>query len=58
MMEITKIRHGKLRVKSHGDALRELWRGGNQDDVVEIEKRVGNIVILFVNKEGCVGCQC
>lgn len=54
MMEITKIRHGKLGVKSLSDALQELQRGGSQDDVVDVQKQVGNVVTLFVNKEGCV----
>ena len=54
-MELPKICHGELRVKKPDDALKYNRRRSSQNDVVDIEQRVGDVGTLLVNKEGHVG---
>jgi hypothetical protein len=52
VMEIPKICHGELGVEPIDDALKECWRGGGEDDVVDVQQQVGKTSTLFVHKEG------
>jgi hypothetical protein len=52
-----KFPHGELRVEARGDVLQKGRRGSSEDDVVDVEKQVGDTITVFVNKEGCVGRQ-
>ena len=55
-MECAQVSHGKLKVEAPNDLLK-CHRGRSKDDVVDVQKQVGDTGPVFVDKEGGVGSR-
>ena len=53
-MKCAQVSHGKLRVETPNDLLKKCHRGHSKDNVVDVEKQVGDTGPIFVDKEGGV----
>jgi hypothetical protein len=49
--EIPEIRHGELTMKKRSDMLQKLRRRGSEDDVINVEEKVGNTITVVHHKE-------
>ena len=56
-MESPQVLEGELGAEVSCDLLKERWRGGSQDDVVDVQEEVRGGGTLMINKQGGIG-QC
>jgi hypothetical protein len=53
-MEITHVRHSKLRVECCDDALHENFRGSHEYDVIDVEEQVSHAQGAMKHEQGGV----
>lgn len=53
--EVTKVRHGELRVETGGDVLQQRRCRSSEDDVIDVQKKVGGVQSVLVDEQRHVG---
>jgi len=51
MMKRTKISHRKFVLEKRDNALKKIRRGSCKNNIIDIEKKIGNMMIGMINKE-------
>jgi hypothetical protein len=54
VVKLTQILHGKLLRKGGDNPLKQLWTGSSQNNVINVEKEVGNPINMVIYEQQSV----